>query len=82
MTSGPATSTCYGYDEASPSCYAYDTLVDKCGWAAPGSPFGMLPGNASEIAFETGLDYLRRATVGNPGQDERDSGMIPNGVPG
>jgi len=20
--------------------------------------------------------------VGNPGQDERDSGMIPNGVPG
>ena len=26
---------------------------------------------------------LRRfIMVGNPGQDERDSGMIPNGVPG
>src|ERR1700689_4855562 len=23
-----------------------------------------------------------RVTMGNPGQDERDSGMIPNGVPG
>ena len=24
----------------------------------------------------------RERQVGNPGQDERDSGMIPNGVPG
>jgi hypothetical protein len=31
------------------------------------------------------IDALGRKTqkeMGNPGQDERDSGMIPNGVPG
>jgi hypothetical protein len=27
-------------------------------------------------------DFIERGIVGNPGQDERDSGMIPNGVPG
>ena len=31
--------------------------------------------------FQTGW-FVKSLMMGNPGQDERDSGMIPNGVPG
>jgi hypothetical protein len=45
-----------------------------------------------EVARHSPMDLIRpsdkaasrapRWLLGNPGQDERDSGMIPNGVPG
>ncbi len=37
--------------------------------------------SAKSIGIRVG-DWLTLRQVGNPGQDERDSGMIPNGIPG
>ena len=63
------------------------TAIVKSGLKAP-RPTEKRPTLVRASEREIGLSpkpfEIRRTRVplGNPGQDERDSGMIPNGVPG